>query len=94
MKYLLLTSLLILVGCQTVPVPQQTWPAPPTETSMETCQELKKLESPVTLSSLSKIIAENYTQYHLCSSKAVSWQEWYNLQKQVYEQQAGSNLQE
>lgn len=84
MKILLLSALL-LTGCSTVVPVKQTWPQPPGLQSTVPCPDLKKLESPVTLSSVAKTVSENYTEYYTCAVKLEAWQEWYQQQKLIYE---------
>jgi len=82
MKYILL--LLLLTGCTTVPVAQK-FPEAPKEL-LEGCTQLKELPSSVHLSDLTKIVVDNYTEYHLCENKVSQWQSWYNKQKKLFEE--------
>lgn len=53
---------------------------------MPTCDDLKTIPPDVNnLSSIFKIVAENYTAYWQCSNKVDGWKEWYDTQKRNYE---------
>ena len=82
MKYLLL--LLLLTGCSTVPVAQK-FPEAPKEL-LEPCTQLKEIPADVHLSNLTKVVVENYTEYHLCENKVSAWQSWYTQQKKIFQE--------
>jgi hypothetical protein len=82
MKYIL-TALLLLTGCTTVPVTAK-FPQAPKEL-MEKCPQLAKIEDDTKLSAIAKTVTSNYTSYHECSIKLDAWIEWYGIQKQIYE---------
>ncbi len=82
MKYIILLAL-VLGGCATtVPVTQKFPQAP--QALLEPCQQLKPAPSNVQLSELTKIIVENYMQYHICSGNNNSWIEWYTTQQRIF----------
>lgn len=85
MRYALLLSALLLSGCLgTVPI-KQKWPEVPSALK-ERCEDLKKIEGDkVAITEMLKVIINNYTLYHECSTKVDGWNEWYNSQKKIYE---------
>lgn len=82
MKYLLLT--LLLAGCSTVvPVKQKFPEAPPA--LKEKCEQLKQVQGDkVSITDLLKVVVQNYTLYHECSTKVEGWQEWYTEQERIF----------
>lgn len=81
-----------LVGCSSSPKlvsAKPSFPPPYVDEKtkeMPTCDNLKSIPADVNnLSSVFKIIAENYTTYWQCSNKVDGWKEWYQIQKQNYE---------
>lgn len=82
MKYLLIITF-ILSGCSTVVPVKYTFPSIP-QSLLEPCQSLKPLENKVSLSEYSKVIVYNYSLYHECALKNKSWQEWYDIQKDLF----------
>lgn len=83
MKYLLLCVL--LSACSTVVPVTSKFPDAPGKGSMEPCPNLAKLQEGVKLSDVSKTISINYETYYSCAVKADIWQEWYQIQKNIYE---------
>ena len=85
MKYLALILITVLVGCST-PVPvKPKWPEVP-QVLKERCENLKKIEGDrVAITEMLKVIINNYTLYHECSTKVEGWNEWYDAQKKIYE---------
>jgi len=88
MKYLIsiTTALLLLTGCASNKVVsvKQSWPDAPDEI-MTSCNQLKELTDPTTLSNLTQTVATNYSEYFVCSLKVDTWIEWYKQQKDNYE---------
>ncbi len=85
MKYLIiLLSALALSGClTTLPVNQQ-FPDVPKEL-LESCPELKLIEGgTTTLSKLLETVVQNYTLYHRCAANNEAWSEWYNKQREIF----------
>jgi hypothetical protein len=83
MKYTLILALL-LSGCNAVPV-KHAFPEAP-DTLLEKCAPLQPLQENAKLSDVAKNITNNYTAYHICSSKHDSFVEWYNIQKKIFEE--------
>jgi outer membrane lipoprotein-sorting protein len=84
MKYILLTLVLVLSACTSVPVKPKFPEAP--QMLKEKCESLKKIEGDkVAITEMLKVVIHNYTLYHECSTKVEGWQEWYDSQKKIYE---------
>lgn len=85
-KFFILSLLLILVGCSTpVPVVPKFPTAP--EILLKKCPELKTIEGEkVSIIDFTKTVADNYMTYHECSILHESFIEWYNAQKQIFEE--------
>ena len=82
MKYLIIL-LLLLSGCaSTVPI-TQSFPLVP-KILLEQCKSLKPLPQGVQLSELTKIVVDNYTEYHICSNNNSGWIEWYQTQQRIF----------
>jgi len=77
MKKLLLISLLLLTGCQAVPVVEK-FPDVPKEL-LVSCPDLSKVESNTAkLSDVLEVVSTNYSKYYECKVKIDNWIEWYN----------------
>ena len=86
MRYLLILSAFILVGCQSLLPVQRKFPEAPA-VLMEPCPTLKMVpEDKGTLKDMLTVVVENYSTYYQCSSKTLNWQEWYIKQKEVFEE--------
>ena len=85
MKYVSLILATFLVGCST-PVPvSQRFPEVP-KALVEQCESLKKVEGDrVAITEMLKIVVQNYGMYYECAAKVDGWNEWYNVQKKIYE---------
>lgn len=85
MKYLLsLLFLLLLSGCSTVVPMTAKFPEAP-DKIMKQCATLKPLDTGSKLSDVSKTVTINYSIYYECAIKTDAWIEWYQVQKQIYE---------
>jgi len=82
MKYLLLAIAVLVSGCTTVPVTAK-FPEKPKYT--EACPQLQKLNEGAKLSDVSTTVNINYTTYYECAVKADKWNEWYEIQKRIFE---------
>jgi hypothetical protein len=85
MKSLTVLLTALLLGCST-PVPvKPKFPEVP-QALRERCESLKKIEGDkVAITEMLKVIINNYTLYHECSTKVEGWNEWYDGQKKIYE---------
>ena len=75
---------LLLVGCSTVPVTMK-FPEAPGNIALTACPQLQKLQEDAKLSDISKTVSVNYTTYYECAVKNDAWIEWYQKQKQIFE---------
>lgn len=82
MKYTIALAL-ALGGCATTVPVTQKFPEVP-KPLLEQCQQLKMAPTDVQLSELTKIIVENYMQYHICSGNNNAWIEWYTTQQRIF----------
>jgi hypothetical protein len=78
---------LMLTGCLTTnPVLKApNWPDPPGKQSLDACPALKELSKDIELSDIASVVVDNYSTYYQCAVKLEAWIEWYNLQKNIYE---------
>jgi hypothetical protein len=84
MRYWLI-GLLLLSSCATQKLPvAPKFPEPPGQVAEDNCPALHQLQNGVKLSEVAKTITENYTLYYQCSLKQKAWMEWYQQQKDVY----------
>jgi hypothetical protein len=82
MKYLLIALAVFASGCTTVPVTAKFPEAPK---SVENCPQLQKLNDGAKLSDISTTVNINYTTYYECAVKNDKWNEWYAIQKKIFE---------
>lgn len=93
MKTLVILSLtLLLSGCSMMPKltsAKPKFPEPFTDQStkeMPKCEDLQLVPADTNnLSSVFKIVVENYTLYWKCSNQVDGWNEWYKEQKKIYD---------
>ncbi len=83
MKKILLISIL-LSGCSTVVPVKAKFPEAP-DMLMTKCPALAQVKEDAKLSEIATTVANNYTQYYECAVIAKGWQEWYQIQKNIYE---------
>jgi len=83
MKYLVITSLIFLAGCQTT-VEREF---PPVSPSLAVpCEQLEIIpENTDKLSELLVVVTNNYSRYHQCQAKVDAWLKWYEKQKEIFE---------
>ena len=84
MKKLLLLSALLLVGCSTTVPVKAKFPEVPSILTNK-CPPLKQVPEDSKLSEISKTITENYTSYYECAVLVENWNDWYKIQKNIYE---------
>ena len=84
-RILLLTTL-ALSGCSTTVPVTVRFPDAPGRLATTPCPALQKLSDTPNLSDVSRIVSMNYTTYYECSVKTDAWIEWYQVQKQIFEQ--------
>ena len=84
MKYAVILAVL-LSGCSTVVPVTVRFPEPPGRGAMTACQALQKLKDDAKLSDVATTVTVNYGTYYECAVKADAWQEWYAVQKIIFE---------
>ena len=73
-----------LSACSTpVPVTAKFPDAP--KLGLVRCPQLQTVEEGVKLSELTKTVTTNYGTYYECAVRADQWQEWYEIQKRIFE---------
>jgi len=82
MRYLLIA--LLLSGCSTVVPVTAKFPEAP-KLGAGKCPQLQTVNENIKLSELTKTVTINYSTYYECAVKADSWQEWYEIQKRIFE---------
>ena len=86
MKYLIaLIATIALSGCGTTAPVVAKFPEPPGKGSMRACADLKKLADQSKLSDVARTVNDNYGSYWECAVKVDTWIEWYQIQKNIFE---------
>ena len=85
MKYTLLLTAVLLTGCSTVVPVTAKFPDPPGKNAQERCPQLQKLKDDPALSDVARTVTINYGTYYECAVKADAWQEWYQIQRRIFE---------
>ena len=85
MKYALLLTAAMLTGCSTVVPVTAKFPEPPGKMAQERCPQLQQLKADPALSDVARTVTMNYSTYYECAVKADTWQEWYQIQKRIFE---------
>ena len=83
MRYVIIA--LLLSGCSTVVPVVAKFPEPPAKGAMTACPNLQKLTDNARLSDVANTVTVNYSTYYECAVKTDAWQEWYNIQKIIFE---------
>lgn len=81
----LLLSIVLLTGCATVVPVTVQFPEPPGLNAQIRCPDLEKLKDNPTLSDVTRTVTQNYSTYYDCAVRADAWQEWYQIQKKIFE---------
>jgi hypothetical protein len=85
MKYFVILSAMLLTACSTVTPVARNFPTAPAELTA-LCEELKLVPTDTTkLSEVVSTVTKNYGQYHDCSNRVNTWNEWYKTQKQIFD---------
>ena len=82
MRYLLIA--LLLSGCSTVVPVTAKFPEAP-KLGLGACPQLDTVPEGVKLSELTTTVTKNYGTYYECAVKADTWQQWYEVQKRIFE---------
>jgi hypothetical protein len=81
---LVIMVILAITGCSTtVPVSAKFPDAP--RLGQGTCPQLQTVAEGVKLSELTNTVTINYSTYYECAVKADQWNEWYAIQKRIFE---------
>ena len=80
-----LAVLVALAGCSTTVPVTARFPEPPGLNALERCPNLEKLKDAPVLSDVARTITINYGTYYECAVKADAWQQWYQIQKRIFE---------
>ena len=80
-----LVVLVALAGCSTTVPVTAKFPNPPGLNSLERCPNLEKLKDAPVLSDVARTVTINYGTYYECAVKADAWQQWYQIQKNIFE---------
>lgn len=84
MKKIVVLTAVLLTGCATVVPVRAKFPDAP-ELLMQKCPTLTLLNDDPKLSDVAKTVANNYASYHECAVLVNGWQDWYQIQKNIYE---------
>jgi len=76
--------LAMCTGCSTVVPVTAKFPDAP-KFGLGRCPQLQTVNEGVKLSELTKTVTVNYGTYYECAVKADQWQEWYEVQKRIFE---------
>ena len=85
MKDAALFIALVLTGCSTVVPVAVRFPEPPGKGAMTACPALQKLKDDAKLSDVANTVTVNYGTYYECAVKVDAWQEWYAIQRIIFE---------
>jgi hypothetical protein len=85
MKYTALLIVLLLAGCSTAVPVTAKFPDAPGRLATERCPNLQKLKDDARLSDVARTVTINYSTYYECAVKADAWQEWYEIQRRIFE---------
>ena len=77
--------LAMCAGCATAVPVTAKFPEPPGKGAMTVCPDLQKLKDNAKLSDVATTVTVNYGTYYECAVKADAWQEWYQIQKRIFE---------
>ena len=71
-------------GCSIVVPVTAKFPEPPGRGAMTRCADLQKLKDDAKLSDVANTVTMNYGTYYECAVRADAWQEWYEIQKRIF----------
>ena len=85
MKYIILSLGILLSGCATkvVPIAVKFPQAPPA--LLAKCPQLITLPEDSKLSDVAKTVTQNYTLHYECVIKHDAWIDWYQQQKEIFD---------
>lgn len=71
-------------GCSTAVPVAAKFPEPP-RLGQGPCPQLQSVPNGVKLSELTSTVTMNYSTYYECAVKADQWQQWYEIQRRIFE---------
>lgn len=74
-----------ITGCSTAVPVTARFPEAPGKMATTRCPDLQKLQDNARLSDVSRTVTINYSTYYECAVKADAWQEWYEIQRRIFE---------
>jgi hypothetical protein len=84
MKYAIALCTIFITGCTTTVPVKQEFPEVP-EVLLRPCPELDIIQSDqIKFSEFLKTVTENYKKYHGCADKQEAWKQWYEQQKEKF----------
>jgi len=84
LTFVIIVVIFLLVGCSTVPTTAK-FPDAPGLGSTTACPQLQKLNDNAKLSDVANTVTINYGTYYECAVKTDTWIEWYNIQRNIFE---------
>ncbi len=75
---------LALSGCSTVVPVTAKFPEPP-RLGLGTCPQLQTIAEGAKLSELTSTVTMNYSTYYECAVKSDQWNQWYEIQRRIFE---------
>jgi hypothetical protein len=85
MKYFAILVTVLLTACSTVTPVTRNFPMAPAELTVP-CEQLQLVPTDTAkLSEVVSTVTKNYGQYHDCSNRVSTWNEWYKTQKQIFD---------
>jgi hypothetical protein len=75
----------MLTACSTVVPVSAKFPDAPGKGAVTRCPDLQKLNDGAKLSDVANTVTVNYGTYYECAVKVDAWQEWYEIQKRIFE---------
>ncbi len=78
-------TVMLLAGCSTAVPVTARFPEPPGKLATTPCPPLNKLKDTVNISDVSRTVTNNYSLYYECQVKNDTWNEWYQIQRQLFE---------
>lgn len=86
MKKFIIISALALTACSTTVPVKQKFPEV-SNRLMTRCPQLETITNDqASLTDMLKVVVQNYTTYYQCAVVSDGWQEWYQIQKQIFEE--------
>lgn len=82
---LVIMIILAVSGCSTTVPVTARFPEPPGKGAMTACPDLQKLNNGARLSDVANTVTVNYSTYYECAVRTDAWQEWYRIQKHIFE---------